>query len=594
MSVALDEGVTFIDDGRRRRRLAAIVVAVAVGCAGGGVLFGRQLKSPADAAADRAQPAASRLTALVEQRELTSSLTLAGEIHFTDPTVLKLSGSVGLGEGETAVLTRVPAVGQQIAEGDVVFDVSGRPVIALVGSSPMYRSLGPGSTGQDVLQLEQALERSGFAPGSVDTIYDAATGAAVDAIYQKIGYTSIAASTAEIEQLRTLRLAVTAADASVRAANQALADAKKGPTGATLLQLQQQVALTTDQLPVTQGKADRDNSSALLRVQTAQARVASAINQRDIARAARATATAPGAIDPATGAPYTTDEIDSRSTALALAEQAVIDTQTSFAEAVDNQADVGEQGNTSVVIAQQANALAIANLADATTPEDTTNLEQSARDAIDALAAAQNDLAELEARVGTRVPAGEIIFVPALPATVTEVSGIPGGPPTEALATLSSAGTQVIAKLGRADSDLVARGARVTIDLRDTNLEVPGTVTSVGPPPGAADGAGRLQVDITADESDALTPYVSSQVKVVIEIASTGGAVLTVPIAAVSVGGSGASRVQVEKEPVSEGNAGSTDFVDVEVGLTAQGLVEIEPIHGVLHKGDRVVIGVTE
>jgi len=583
------------DDGGHRRRLAAVVVLIAVACAGGGLLIGRQLKSPEDAAADRAAPTASRITAPVELRELRSSLTLSGEIQFSEPTPVKLAGNVGLGDGETGLLTKLPDIDQQVAEGDVVFDVSGRPVLLLQGETPMYRSLGPGSTGRDVLQLEQSLERLGFVPGGVDTVYDGFTEAAIDEWYRTAGYTSMGASSDDLEKLRTLRLAITTAEATLLASQQTLSDANKGPSGGELLQLQQQVALTTDQLPVIQAKADRDNSAAAQRVQATATTRDTAITQRDLAKAAVATASTAGAIDPATGEAYTVDEINARRSTAAQAEQAVTDAQTALSDAQNAKLDTGEAGSASVVAAQQAKALAKANLDDATRPKDTTDQQQAVTDATAALAQAQIDLADTDALIGTRIPAGEVVFIPSLPSTVTEVTGTLGGPTTDVLATVSSTATQVIGRLGRADGDLVAAGAAVTIDLRDFDVEIPGTVTFVGKPPstdgGGDSGSGRLQVIVAADEPSALNDYVFASVKIIVDIAATGGKVLTVPIAAVSVSGSGTSQVEVEREPITDDDPGLTEFIDVEVGLSAQGLVELRSSKASLAEGDRVVVG---
>ena len=52
--------------------------------------------------------------------------------------------------------------------GDVLVEVTGRPVIALTGPLPAYRDLVVGDIGPDVAQLEQALAAIGFDPGEPD------------------------------------------------------------------------------------------------------------------------------------------------------------------------------------------------------------------------------------------------------------------------------------------------------------------------------------------------------------------------------------------------------------------------------------------
>jgi len=68
------------------------------------------------------------------------------------------------------------------------------------------------------------------------------------------------------------------------------------------------------------------------------------------------------------------------------------------------------------------------------------------------------------------------------------------------------------------------------------------------------------------------------------------GEVLAVPLAALSAGADGSSRVEVERAD------GSTDLVPVEVGLQDKNrsLVEVIPIGGNLQAGDLVVIGIEQ
>jgi multidrug efflux pump subunit AcrA (membrane-fusion protein) len=99
----------------------------------------------------------------------------------------------------------------------------------------------------------------------------------------------------------------------------------------------------------------------------------------------------------------------------------------------------------------------------------------------------------------------------------------------------------------------------------------------------------RPQVVAAADDPDALSAYVGASTRLVIDVAATGGEVLVVPVAALTVGGDGTTRVEVERAPVTATDDGSTELVTVEVGLTADGLVEIRS--DALVVGDRVVVG---
>jgi hypothetical protein len=64
------------------------------------------------------------------------------------------------------VYTQVPAVGQQIHQGQTLYTVDGRPVPLLYGTLTPWRDIAPGmSDGPDVAQLEQNLVELGFGSG---------------------------------------------------------------------------------------------------------------------------------------------------------------------------------------------------------------------------------------------------------------------------------------------------------------------------------------------------------------------------------------------------------------------------------------------
>ena len=586
------------DSGRRRRRVALGVVAVAALSAVAGAAVGSQLKSPADAARERDAPAASRITVAVERRALSSSLTIAGEIQYAEPTPIKLAGSVGIDSGELQVVTRVPEIDQQVAEGDILLDVSGRPVFVLQGDLPMYRELSLGNQGDDVAQLEAALLRLGFDPGSVDTLFDGGTAAALDAFYSSIGYRSVGPSDDESDRLRELREAVTAGEESVRRAEADLVNAGERVTGANLLRLEQSVAQARDAVPRAQTQAQRDNDAAAEGVHNATTSRDAATVIRDAARTRLDVALTPNAIDPQTGEPYSADEIAIRRAELAQAEDDLAVASSALSSAESEQASVAERGTDAIRVAVDARELAEAELAEAQRPPDTSAAQQALDDARLALDAARVEYEGVAGATGTRLPPGEVVFVSRLPSTVTEVTVVVGAPATDVLLTLSSAETHVLGRVARADADLVQVGSDVIIELRDFDLEFAGTVASIGQPQGSEEGgssggssSGRLEVTVLPADPAELRDYVFAPVRILIDIASTDDDVLVVPIAAVSVGGDGSSRVEVEREPITSEDQGSTEIVRVEVGLTAQGLVEITPIDDSLDEGDRVVVG---
>jgi hypothetical protein len=78
---------------------------------------------------------------------------------------------------------------------------------------------------------------------------------------------------------------------------------------------------------------------------------------------------------------------------------------------------------------------------------------------------------------------------------------------------------------------------------------------------------------------------VGASVKLTIAVESTDGEVLAVPVTALSVGADGSSQVRLQRA------GGNTEFVTVEPGLAAQGLVEVRPASGELDPGSLVIVG---
>jgi peptidoglycan hydrolase-like protein with peptidoglycan-binding domain len=102
------------------------------------------------------------------------------------------------------IITSLPATGSSVGETQVLMTISGRPVLLLQGLQPSYRDLGPGMSGKDVKQLENALTRSGLDPGPVDGAYDAHTEDAVEGLYRRHGFHPVVASEAQLAEARPL------------------------------------------------------------------------------------------------------------------------------------------------------------------------------------------------------------------------------------------------------------------------------------------------------------------------------------------------------------------------------------------------------
>ena len=215
--------------------MVAVTTAVAVTTGAVGWLVGAQVRSPADAAAAHRPPPASLVTVAVEQRTLTATVTAQGSVTYGVPQPIALTGSVAVAEGEAVaapLITKAPTAGRTVREGDVLLEVSGRPVFVLKGKVPMYRTLTRGSKGDDVRQLRAALRR--LLPGrgvSRSGPLDGPALRAVAAWYERRGYQAAQPSPERRAELTRLREAVTAAEAgggpALAAARTELADAER-------------------------------------------------------------------------------------------------------------------------------------------------------------------------------------------------------------------------------------------------------------------------------------------------------------------------------------------------------------------------------
>ncbi|MEU6237297.1 peptidoglycan-binding protein [Kitasatospora sp. NPDC047058] len=230
---------------QRRRRLLLVVVAAAVAVSGGGLAASLVIKSPAQAAAESKPPPADVLTAPVEKRVLTDSVVVRGQVSAGQSVDVAPAGG-GTG-GARPVVTKLPVkAGDQVRPGQSVLEVAGRPVFALKGDLPVYRDLRPGAAGQDVKQLQQALEELGFgSDGDPEGSYGTATEAAVKAFYAARGYDPLPASPDGDAQVGAAQDAVTGGERALSDAQDALKAARKRYDEAVAAQQARQSAQAT-------------------------------------------------------------------------------------------------------------------------------------------------------------------------------------------------------------------------------------------------------------------------------------------------------------------------------------------------------------
>ncbi|MEU9159232.1 peptidoglycan-binding domain-containing protein [Streptomyces sp. NPDC048424] len=214
----------------RGRRVVLAVVGGAALMAIGGLLATTFVKSPAQVAAETGPPAQGALTAEVERRVLAQTLVMRGSVVADQSVEVSPQGirsGDGAGSGAAMVTKLPPKAGDPVTAGQLIAEVSGRPVFTLHGTQPMYRDLKPGASGDDVAQVQQALRELGHGTGSDPKgVFGAGTKAALAARYRAIGYEPLPAVADGGAALKSAREAV-------RSATWAVEDAvgSAGPAG---------------------------------------------------------------------------------------------------------------------------------------------------------------------------------------------------------------------------------------------------------------------------------------------------------------------------------------------------------------------------
>lgn len=535
----------------RRNVLLGGVIAAVVVAAGLGWFFGSRIQSPAEAAADAEPPEASNITVQVVSEVLSADVITRGDIVYDEPLSVSLSGSFAE-TPEKLVVTRAVEVDAELAEGDVAVEVVGRPVFFLVGEIPMYRDLRPGATGDDVLQVEEALARMGFLTTTPDNTWNQDTGAAVAAWYQDAGYRPNGLSEEDEVALRAARDRVTAAQGALADSEQALRDANAGAGQAAVVAARAEIDAAEDALALAQLDAARANEVAADAVTDAEA---------DLAAAEQ---------DQANGVPG--------------AEEAVTAARAALEQAQFEVGRVATEQEGLVAAAQSRVAVANAALADLQRGVDTSGIRRQIEAAQEELSLAREELAELEAELGTWLPAGEVVFLKSMPVRVDQVAVSRGSVIDGSFITVSGSELALRSSVTERDAPRVEVGMEVEIENPETGGVIPGVIAL------KADRAGtdgvqpdRIYLEITPAE---LPPeIIGTNVRVTIPVSSTGGEVLAVPAAALSATANGSTILQVEDED------GTLRTVTVQPGLAAGGLVEVTPVDGRLEEGDWVVVG---
>ncbi len=219
-----------------------------------------------------------------------------------------------------------------------------------------------------------------------------------------------------------------------------------------------------------------------------------------------------------------------------------------------------------------------------------TSAEQAALDAAySQVESARQALATAQQKALPFLPAGEVLFLTELPRRVDDVKVSRGTEVTGAVMTVSGASVRLTGSAAEADARLLAVGSEASFELPDgtRHRAVISELTA------GKDSKARWTVLL---EPDPLTPEQISElrgtnVRVSIAVGATDGDVLSVPLAALTAGPGGESRVEVVESDPREGKDAKTRLVVVKTGLAAKGAVEVTPVEGALEKGEQVVVG---
>ena len=566
----------------KRSRVLFGVLGFAALLTVGGWAASLRIESPADVAARAAPPSPSPILVPIEERVLSSNIVTRGTARFGLPQPISIVPSAL--KAKAGLITTLPLRNTQLREGSVMLTASGRPLFVLQGRIPAYRDLVPGTSGDDVRQLEQALQRLGFDPGPVDGTYDEQTSAAATRWYTSAGFEPYGPTRDQRAAMLTLErdwaeankiklTSAAAASAAALAVESARATAEQNNrVAAAALEAKRaewrrlaQASASGTSLTVESARA-----TAELNNRAAAAALASAIAERamivlDPRQPETARAAAETKVELARAAVHKT-KLDGELTVQAAERDAVSAVeQRDLAEtAVRSTRLEGEKAVQAALDAQRAAEL------DA----------RLAADRADRLAA---DLEIAKRTLGVQVPADEIVFIPTLPVRVHEITAAVGQEAKGPAMSVTDNQLVVDSALPLDAAPLVKPGMRVAIDEQALGIKATGVVARVADAPGThgVDGY-HVYFEVRVDKTSTRLEGVSLRLTVPIE--STKGVVTVVPLSALSLAADGTSRVQVERN-------GALEYVVVKPGLSADGFVAVTPVHGTLPPGQLVVVG---
>jgi peptidoglycan hydrolase-like protein with peptidoglycan-binding domain len=561
--------------------LYSVLGFVAVAMTGSWMAASR-IESPAEAAARTSPPVPSPILVPIEQRVLSTNVVTRGTARFGLPQPISIVPSAL--KSRPGLITTLPLPNAQIERGGVLLTASGRPVLVLQGAVPTYRDLSPGTSGEDVRQLEQGLARLGFEPGPIDGTYDQRTGEAVARWYGSAGFEPFGPT---IEQLARLRVLETelgdAIKINLAAANAATAAGPAVESARATAEMNNQITA----VELAARIADRSrletapNHGAPLALESERAKAQYANTAAEADVAATIAERAFVALDPRQ--PETARAAADARLALAKATALKTRLETQLAvQAAESEIQSTDKrlklAQASVAAATRAGEMSVQTALDA---KELAEFE--ARLAAERVERLDAELATYKRQIGIQVPVDEIVFLPSLPVRVHEVAAVAGDVANGRVMSVTDNQLAIDSALPLASAALIKAGMKVAIDEQTLGIRAAGVVKSVATSPGTR-GVGGYNVYFEVGVLEASTPLAGFSVRLTIRIKSTEGLVTVVPLSALSLAADGASRVQVQRN-------GQLEYVTVEPGLSADGFVAVTSVGDTLAPGLLVVVG---
>jgi Putative peptidoglycan binding domain len=565
----------------KRVNVLLAVLGVVGGMALGAWYAGSRIQSPAEMAMRSAPPEPSPILVPVESRVLSSDVVTRGTVRFGLPQPISIAPSTV--KGGIGLIATLPRPNMGFREGEVILSVSGRPVFVLRGATPVHRDMSPGTTGGDVRQLEEALARLGFDPGTVDGIYDQKTSAAVERWYRKAGWEPFGPTREQRATILALerdwsdavrgRLAAEAArETAVRAVAAARALAEQNTRQAAL----DIAARGGDRRRLADARAgqslalETERARAAHSESAAAADVAAQIADRaiivlDPRQTETARATAEARLKVARAAQRKARLEADLAVQTARREAALAEERIQVAEAAVNAARLEGERSVRAALEQQ------------------TVAEFDLRVASERAERLQRELAAARERLGVQVPADEVIFIPSLPVRVHEVTASVGANASGPVISVTDNELSIDSQLPIGAAPLVKPGMKVTIDEQALGIKATGVVEAVANTPGTR-GADGYHFYLGVRVESTPVSLAGFSVRLTIPIETSKGAVTAVPTSAVSLAVDGTSRVLVDR-------GGVLEYVTVQPGLSAGGYVEVTAPDGRLVPGQLVVVG---